>query len=180
MKKAALSLPVLLLTTLLTACPDIFVNHSDGVFSGAPLTAKADRSKAFVGEAVEVTLTAGFEVDSSSSLPEYPVSGFRLGACFIQNPRTEDASSGGFCNPDSSPLPSWIAMSGDATVVKEFDAFMIKRGDTRRFEHTFTFTATKPGRVAVSSVLQTPYPYEEEGYEYPPAHSGSRAVVIFE
>lgn len=177
MKKAALSLTVLLIATLLTACPDIFVNHSDGGFYSPP-KAQASLTEARVGEPVKVTLSVAFGLDNSSSSSENPHSGFRLGACLIRDVRSPNSSRGGLCGAKRPPLPAWVVMSGGVAVDKAFDGFVVTRGERRRFEHTFTFTATQPGRVAVEPVMQ--YPYTGEGRGVPASESGDLATVVFE
>lgn len=177
MRQCALLPTALVLTLFLTACPDILTNHSDGGFHW-PAKAKVDSAKALAGELVKVTLSVGFGLDNDSNFSESPHSGFKLGACLIRNSRSQDSSRGGFCGAKNLPLPSWAAMSGGAAADKEFDDFVVRRGETRRFEYTFTFTATEPGRVTIEPVMQ--YLSKREGYEVPASESGQVATVIFE
>lgn len=159
----------LLALTLAACTPPL----EDGAFQNTPRV-EADKLTARVGEPVEVTLTGGFEVAEKYYLEETVVPGLLLGACLAYVP--DETVRGGLCNNDDEPLPDSLSMVSGTTYVKDFGNFVVKRGESRQIQHTFTFTSSQPGEIVIAPAYQI----HDDAYESPGFESGTATRVTFE
>ena len=150
------------------------LGQENGISGHSPFST-ADQIKAKVGEPVEVTLTADFKMFSDSRIPQDTLEDLKLGACFTRAEGESGVSVGGLCYVGEKPLQSWVSTL-DSETIKDFGDFVVKRGETRVITHTFTFTSTEPGEVAIKATKQ----YQEEGYDSPLSAMGGGANVTFE
>lgn len=153
MKRAVFGI---LLTLILAAC-------TQPIESGTYMTppdARADKVAARVGEAVEVTVMGGFGTRDNFYLEEFTHPGVNLGACFLYSADVE--TEGGLCIGGEQPLLNGLSMVDGTTFAKEFEDFVVKRGEYREIKHTFTFTSNQPGTIVIVPV-----------YLFSNGHSGS-------
>ncbi len=111
--------------------------------------ARADKVTARVGEPVEVTVMGGFGAREAYHLEESVQPGVSLGACFWYEP--DKTATGGLCGVKGGehPLPAGLSMVDGTTFAKDFGDIVVKRGEHRKIEYTFTFTSDQPGEVVV-------------------------------
>ena len=134
-----------LFVTVLAAC----TSPLGGEAYMEPPDARADKVTARVGEPVEVTVMGGFGAREAYHLEEYVQPGVSLGACFWYEP--DKTATGGLCGVEGGeqPLPAGISTVDGTDFAKDFGNIVVKRGELRKIEHTFTFTSDQPGEVAV-------------------------------
>lgn len=149
-KKAKLSgLHILGLLALgsLTAC---FQTAQNPASASVVHDVEVESTTLQVGESAEVTLSVEFVPDEDFKVSELNWAGFKLGACFSRTDQVPENSESGFCTDgEKSPTPTWMVVSNP--LARSFDDFVIKRGESRRFEHTVTFTPTEPGEMYIAS-----------------------------
>ena len=161
----------IVITALLSACspPDDqydYVFTDDINFTASPLNAK-------IGEAVEVTLTTDISLDERSRVAERSVSDVKLGGCFGYGYETTADGEGladphGLCSKEVEELPSRYELLGSTEYTEQFGNAVIERGEKLMLKHSFTFTLTEPGEVAIDPVLM----YMDEFFTGPKSYGG--------
>ena len=150
--KAKSLLLFLFLVPLLSACPGELAAINDRPEISS-ITITAQPEQAVVGDEVNVTAKATLTVDSRSAFAEIPLS-VSMGVCFSEG---VDASGiainvDGFCNPfDNSLSPKYRLLNG-STYFKKFSDVLLRRGEERTFEHSFSFTLDEADEVMLESV----------------------------
>lgn len=153
----------MLLVLTLAACTQ---PRESGAYMTTP-DARANRATARVGEAVQVTVIGGFGARENFYLEEATQTGVNLGACFLYAADME--TEGGLCADGEQPLPDRLSMVDGTTVVKDFGDIVVKRGEYRKIEHTFSFTSDQPGTLLIVPVyLFYNGPNEIPGFENGP------------
>lgn len=158
---------VWILLTFLSACSPAR-DEFDYVLT-LPPSATADLTTASVGESVEVTLTATFEMLEQSRVQQRAVREIEFGACFgsdfVENALID---AQGYCNPkqkDKSP-PAWIELVNGSSHMTDIGDIIVKRGQRKTVEYTFSFTRTEPGDVVIVPTIM--YMPEGETLDYFP------------
>ncbi len=137
-----------------------------------------DQGRAMVGESITATLSAELELPDCSEFAERPWLDLTLGACFSRMDGEEVVSRGGLCEPGGVPLPDGITLSNDKSHIRKFGDYVVRRGETRLYSHTFTFAATEPGTFRLNSLTQ--YASLRDPNSSDIFFGGSHEVVVFE
>ncbi len=118
---------------------------------------KVDRTQAAVGEQITVTVTGGFANIGAALSPDFNVKDYRLGVCFGRDPNEPNAPVGGLCLNKDLPLPDYIVIAEGEAYQRAFGEQVIRSGEERVLEHSFSFTSTSPGLVTIFSTSQSFY-----------------------
>ena len=143
---------------------DYIVAVPDGV------SITASTLNARVGEAVTLTFTGSVKLDTRSRVPQKTVTDLSIGMCFTRGLTVPDEAfidPHSYCNGEAETLPSNYRLLDGTNYYKTFADVTVLRGETRTFEHSFTFTVTE----ADTLVLKPTLTFREQGFEGPSSAS---------
>ena len=144
---------LLVFAPLLSACPNELAAINDQL-NISPVTMTVQPEQAVAGEKVNVTVKATLAIGAGSTFTEVPLS-VSMGVCFNEG---IDASGiaineTGFCDRDNKNLSSKYRLLDGSTYFKEFSDVVLRRGEERTFEHSFSFTVDEADEVMLESIV---------------------------
>ena len=146
------------LSLLCSACfkpiYDSYLEYGPGI--------KASATEAEVGEPVEITLSGGFQLPSTSAMPDAAIPDFVLSACF------SDSDCQG-----KLLLPSSVSVLNGGTYSKDIKGLVVERGGSVEIMHSFTFTSSEPQILSISAVYQS-----VDANGEPQTYSESKSVEV--
>ena len=169
-------LPLLLaFVPLLSACTNELAAINDRIDVN-PVTITSQPKQAKIGDEVVVTLGATLEVDARSTFAEVPLS-VSIGACFTEGMGTDRSfiNSEGFCKPVNNALSAKYRLLNGSTYFEKFPDIVLRRGEKRTFEHSFSFTLDEADNVVLYPFVY----YEPERELAPNTDSGDSVGISF-
>lgn len=106
-------------------------------------TAQADKLTVSAGEPVEVTVMGGFGLNDTYPEETFTRTGVHLGVCISY--ASDVAIQGGLCATGERPLPDGLSLVGGVPFAADLGDITLRRGESRRVEHTFAFTSDRAG-----------------------------------
>ena len=164
---------LLALAPLLSACPNELaaINNRLNI---SPVTITVQPKQAIIGDKVNVIVKATLAVGERSTFIEVPLS-VGIGGCFSEGVDANGIviNETGFCSPASNSLSSKYRLLDGSTYFEEFGDVVLRRGEERTFEHSFSFTLDKADEVMLRPVV-----YFKSQEDLGPEGSGSSPVNV--
>lgn len=144
---------LLVLAPLLSACPNELAAIDDRL-NISPVTLVVQPEQAIVGDEVNVTVKAMLAVDPRSTFAEVSLSA-SIGVCFNEGVDSNGVAINetGLCSPNSNSLSSKYRLLDGSSYFKAFPDVVLRRGEERTFEHSFSFTLDEADEVMLESIV---------------------------